>query len=104
MGIANVLLVAAAFAATFWRYEDAEHKGRIALEHRGDRLRTEDAEKVFWHKREAINEYLVTKFHQEAESGQGKFLQKPFSATTLAETVRNVLDRPALSDLAAFAT
>ena len=32
--------------------------------------------------------------HEEAESGRVDFLQKPFSATTLVDTARKVLDRP----------
>lgn len=34
--------------------------------------------------------------HQDAETGQVDFLQKPFSATTLVDTAREVLDRPGL--------
>lgn len=33
--------------------------------------------------------------YRQAEIGQIDFLQKPFSPTTLAETAREVLDRPA---------
>jgi DNA-binding NtrC family response regulator len=32
--------------------------------------------------------------HEEAEAGQVDFLQKPFSAATLVDTARAVLDRP----------
>ena len=60
MAISSVLLVATAFGLTIWRYEHAQRSGRTALDERGDRLRAEEAAKIFWHEREAINEYLIT--------------------------------------------
>ena len=60
MAISSVLLVATAFGLTIWRYEHAQKGGRTALDERGDRKRTEEAAKIFWHEREAINEYLIT--------------------------------------------
>jgi two-component system, cell cycle sensor histidine kinase and response regulator CckA len=38
--------------------------------------------------------------HLEAETGEVDFLQKPFSAAALVETVREVLDRPAKASVA----
>jgi signal transduction histidine kinase/ActR/RegA family two-component response regulator len=55
-----VLLLAAAFGGTIWRYEHAQSEARAALELRGDRLRDRAASTVQWHEREAINEYLIT--------------------------------------------
>ena len=60
VAMVSVVLVAAAFALTLWRYEHAQQSGREALAASADRLRTEEAAKVFWHEREAINEFLVT--------------------------------------------
>lgn len=60
VAISSVLLVATAFGLTIWRYEHAQQSGRTALDERGDRKRTEEAAKIFWHEREAINEYLIT--------------------------------------------
>jgi signal transduction histidine kinase/ActR/RegA family two-component response regulator len=60
VAISSVLLVATAFGLTIWRYEHAHQSGKTALDERGDRLRAEEAAKVFWHEREAINEYLIT--------------------------------------------
>lgn len=60
MAISSVVLVATAFGLTIWRYEHAQQGGRTALDERGDRKRTEEAAKIFWHEREAINEYLIT--------------------------------------------
>jgi signal transduction histidine kinase/ActR/RegA family two-component response regulator len=59
VAISSVLLVATAFGLTIWRYEHAQQRGRTALDERGDRMRTEEAAKVFWHERESITEYLV---------------------------------------------
>jgi signal transduction histidine kinase/ActR/RegA family two-component response regulator len=61
VALSSVLLVAAAFAATIWRYEHSQRLGRSALAEHADRLRVEQAAKIFWHEREAINEYLITK-------------------------------------------
>ncbi len=60
MAISSVVLVATAFGLTIWRYEHAQQSRKTALSERGDRLRAEEAAKVFWQGREAINEYLIT--------------------------------------------
>ncbi len=60
MAISSVVLVATAFGLTIWRYEHAQQGGKTALDERGDRKRTEEAAKIFWHGRKAINEYFIT--------------------------------------------
>ncbi len=60
MAISSVVLVATAFGLTIWRYEHAQESRKTALSERGDRLRAEEAAKVFWQEREAISEYLIT--------------------------------------------
>jgi signal transduction histidine kinase/ActR/RegA family two-component response regulator len=60
VAISSVLLVATAFGLTIWRYEHAQQGGKTALDERGDRKRAEEAAKIFWHERGAINEYLIT--------------------------------------------
>ena len=60
MAVASILLVATAFGLTIWRYELAQESGRAALVEGADRLSSERAATVFWHEREAINEYLLT--------------------------------------------
>jgi signal transduction histidine kinase len=60
VAISSVLLVATAFGLTIWRYEHAQQGGKTALDERGDRKRTEEAAKIFWHGRKAIDEYLIT--------------------------------------------
>jgi signal transduction histidine kinase len=57
----TVLLLSAAFGGTIWRYEHAQVQGRAALANRGDRMRDQRAVAVFWHEREAINEFLITR-------------------------------------------
>ncbi len=60
VAVASVVLVGTAFGLSIWRYENAQENGRAALTERADQLRSQQAAKVFWHEREAINEYLLT--------------------------------------------
>ena len=78
VAIVSVVLVAAAFGLSIWRYEEAQHHGREALADRADRLRTEEAAKVFWHERDAMNEYLLTRRPEvltEIDSVRAEFLR-----------------------------
>jgi signal transduction histidine kinase len=78
VAILSVVLVAAAFGLSIWRYEEAQQHGRKALADRADRLRTEEAAKVFWHEREAMNGYLLTwrpEVLSEIRSLRAEFLQ-----------------------------
>jgi signal transduction histidine kinase/CheY-like chemotaxis protein len=63
VGLATVLsvaLVATAFAVTIWRYEHAHANERAARLQADDRVRVEEATQIFWHQREAIDEYLIS--------------------------------------------
>jgi signal transduction histidine kinase/ActR/RegA family two-component response regulator len=63
VGLATVLsvaLVATAFGGTIWRYEHAHANERAARRQADDRVRVEEATQIFWHQREAIDEYLIT--------------------------------------------
>jgi signal transduction histidine kinase len=53
-------LLAGAFALTIWSYHSASADGRRALESRSDNVRVDRATAVFWHEREAMNQYLLT--------------------------------------------
>ncbi|MDP9491627.1 MAG: ATP-binding protein [Actinomycetota bacterium] len=78
VAIVSVVLVAAAFGLGIWRYEEAQQHGRAAMADRADRLRTEEAAKVFWHERDSMNEYLLTRRPEvlsEIGSLRAEFLQ-----------------------------
>ncbi|MDX6450627.1 MAG: two-component system, cell cycle sensor histidine kinase and response regulator CckA [Gaiellaceae bacterium] len=78
--VITVVLLAGAFGVIFWRYEHAQAQARVALLERGDRLRVERAVAVFWHQREAINEFLITR--KPAVLSEIRRLQRDFVAST----------------------
>jgi len=55
-----VALAATAFGVTIWRYEHAHANERAARQQADDRMRVQEATQIFWHQREAIDEYLIT--------------------------------------------
>jgi signal transduction histidine kinase/CheY-like chemotaxis protein len=55
-----VALVATAFGVTIWRYEHAQTNEHAARTKADERVRVEQATQIFWHQREAIDEYLIT--------------------------------------------
>jgi signal transduction histidine kinase/ActR/RegA family two-component response regulator len=56
----TALLLSVAFFGTIWRYEHAEGQAQEARSNNADRMRDLRAAAIFWHEREAINEYLIT--------------------------------------------
>ena len=56
-----ILLIAAAFAVTIWRYQHSHSASNRALDVRAERLRADQAGTVFWRQRESMNEYLLNK-------------------------------------------
>ena len=56
-----ILLIAAAFGVTIWRYQNSHGASNRALDVRAERLRADQAGTVFWRERESMNEYLLNK-------------------------------------------
>jgi methyl-accepting chemotaxis protein len=54
-----IVLLAAAFGVTIWRYQHSHSASNRALEVRAERLRAEQAALTFWRERESMNEYLL---------------------------------------------
>jgi methyl-accepting chemotaxis protein len=54
-----IVLLAAAFGVTIWRYQHSHSVSNRALEVRAERLRAEQAATTFWRERESMNEYLL---------------------------------------------
>jgi methyl-accepting chemotaxis protein len=71
-----VAVIAAAVAVALWRYEDALNAANAALDARHDARQTAQLNAVFWHEREAMNEYLLNPspaIRQEVGALRGAF-------------------------------
>ncbi|MBA3842060.1 MAG: response regulator [Actinobacteria bacterium] len=74
--VVTVLVVAGSFGLVIARYQQAGASERAALAASSDRSRGEEAAKVFWHEREAINEYAISHnraVRREAENQRLQF-------------------------------
>ena len=60
VSLAAVIVIAAAVGVTIWRYQAAQSDWATAVGSRGDASNSRDLSALFWHEREAINEYLFT--------------------------------------------
>jgi methyl-accepting chemotaxis protein len=90
-------LIGTAFGVTIWRYQDSHAASSRALESRRDGLVAQQATTLFWHEREAANEYLLT--------GSAAILAEVQTQRAAFERVTNPLgaDVPAEAALAAKA-
>ncbi len=60
VSVATVVAISAAMGITIWRYESAQTAASEALDARADSRNASELKAVFWHEREAMNEYLLT--------------------------------------------
>jgi signal transduction histidine kinase/ActR/RegA family two-component response regulator len=75
-----MLVISGAFGVTAWRNAHAKSSGIAALAESADLQRGEEAGKIFWHEREAMNEYLVG--HQPEVLGEVAKLNAEFVRVT----------------------
>jgi methyl-accepting chemotaxis protein len=59
VSVAAIVVLGAAVGAAIWRYEFAVSRSADALDALHDETRTANLVTIFWHEREAMNEYLV---------------------------------------------
>jgi methyl-accepting chemotaxis protein len=74
-----VTLIAAAVGVTIWRYEQALAASAVAIDAYRDAALTAQLTAVFWHEREAMNEYLLTPQSEIAE--EVNRLEREFAST-----------------------
>src|SRR6266496_1232263 len=58
VSVATVAVIATAVGVTIWRYEGALASSRVAIDAQSDAIRTTKLGIIFWHQREAMNEYF----------------------------------------------
>jgi len=91
LSAAAVALIAAAVLITVWRYEAAVSKWDTAQDEESDSASATALIGIFWHEREAMNEYLVTPSPAvlaEIRSQQPAFAR--IAATVTPETAREI--------------
>ncbi len=58
VSVVAVAVIATAVGVTIWRYEGALASSRAAIDAQSDAIRTTKLGTIFWHQREAMNEYF----------------------------------------------
>jgi hypothetical protein len=59
VSLAVVTVIAAAVAVTIWRYQTAQSDSAVAAETSHDASNSKELVALFWHEREAMNEYML---------------------------------------------
>jgi hypothetical protein len=76
VSVAIVLVISGAMAATIWRYNVAQADSAVALDARTDAKDIANVQSIFWHEREATDEYLLMgtpEILREVESLRAEF-------------------------------